>query len=158
MESYQYELVNQDLNRALVALEEPPNLDIDLQQFTSELVDTWAGICEVTWRFSERASRVLMRDKSARICVNEIAKEAVSNAVRHGNASVAKIEIDRMQNDLIEMKISNDGAPPKAKIEKGVGSQMFDELTLEWSLNFDRVSSRTVLSATFPVSMVNLSN
>lgn len=99
-----------------------------------------------------------MRDKSARICVNEIAKEAVSNAVRHGNASVAKIEIDRMQNDLIEMKISNDGAPPKAKIEKGVGSQMFDELTLEWSLNFDRVSSRTVLSATFPVSMVNLSN
>lgn len=156
-EKYQFELVSQDLDRARKALESAPEPEVNFDKISNELVRTWAGICEVTWRVSERAQRVIQRDSSVLICINEIAKEAVSNAVRHGNASTVRIEVERSHDELIEIKAVNNGTAPKSKSEQGLGSKLLDDLTLEWKLSYDRASGKTILSATFPISVINLS-
>lgn len=154
LEQYQIDLVLQDLNRAKDALSKTPSLDVDLQAAMSALSSTWQGICNVRWNISERAARALMRDVNARMCVNEIAKEAVSNAVRHGEAKNAWVEIDRSNDELLIINISNDGRLLPSNFAPGVGSQMLEELTLSWSLHNDRGLGRVVLAANLPIAVI----
>lgn len=154
LEQYQINLVLQDLDRAKAALSKTPNTDVDLPAAMNALVSTWQGICNVKWHVTERASRALVRDSNARMCVNEIAKEAVSNSVRHGEAKNAWIEIDRSSDELLIINISNDGFLLSDNFEPGVGSQMLEELTLNWSLHNDRGLGRVVLAANLPISFV----
>ena len=94
----------------------------------------------------------LKRDANARMCVNEICKEAVSNAVRHGEAKKIKISIDRSQDELLTIDVADDGRGFWGSTKPGVGSRMFDDLTIDWSLSNNRSIGRTLLQARLPLS------
>lgn len=154
LEQYQIDLVLQDLNRAKIALSKTPEVDVNLSAALNDLVSTWQGICDVEWVCTGRADRAISRDANTRMCVNEIAKEAVSNAVRHGEAKNVWIEIDRSSDELLLVTVSNNGRAVPANFVPGVGSQMLDGLTLDWSLTFNRALGRTVMQAQVPISGV----
>jgi two-component sensor histidine kinase len=117
-----------------------------------ELQEVWAGICEVKVSISERAKRALARSDDTSFCVNEILKEAVSNAVRHGDATEAKISIDRIADDLLRIEVSNNGAPPsKGETTQGIGSDLLDEICLTWSREGNR--KQVQLIAELPVKL-----
>ena len=155
LEQYQIDLVKQDLARAAEALSQTPETDVDLEEALSNLATTWAGICEIKFEFSERATRSLQRDANARMCVNEICKEAVSNAVRHGEAKKIKISIDRSQDELLIIEAADDGRGSWGSTKPGVGSRMFDDLTIDWSLSNNRSIGRTLLQARLPLSGIS---
>ncbi len=155
LEQYQLDLVMQDLNRAKEALTKSPELEVDLAAAMSALTSTWKGICNVQWQVTERANRALVRDLNARMCVNEIAKEAVSNAVRHGEAKNILIEVDRSDEEILIIRASNNGRFLTTKEFTGVGSQMLDGLTLDWSLTNNRALGQVVLEAHLPLSMIS---
>lgn len=155
LEQYQIHLVMQDLDRAKVALSKTPELDLDLKSALVQLAETWQGICKVYIHFSQRAERALQRDANARTCVNEIAKEAVSNAVRHGEAKKVWIEIDRTTDDLLLINISNDGRPVASNFKRGVGSQMLNGISLNWTLSNNRANRKTELNAQIPISLTS---
>lgn len=154
LEQYQINLVMQDLNRAAEALSKTPELDVNLPAAMNALIATWQGICEVEWSCTERANRVITRDVNTRMCVNEIVKEAVSNAVRHGEATKATISIDRTADELLLLTVSNNGRPVSEDRVEGVGSEMFEELTLEWSLTNQRSTGLTVLEAELALASI----
>jgi anti-sigma regulatory factor (Ser/Thr protein kinase) len=83
------------------------------------------------------------------MCLNEILKEAVSNAVRHGDATAVDVQIVLTQNE-IELQVLNDGRPAISTSRKGLGSTMFDDLTISWQLARDYDADKTVLSARLP--------
>lgn len=151
LEQYQFNLVLQDLDRAKNALSRVPVLELDLPNAISALSATWQGICDVRWNISHRAERALKRDANARMCVNEIAKEAVSNAVRHGEARSAWVDIDRTGDELLIITISNNGRPLPANPILGVGTQMLDGLTLNWDLSNNKATGLVVLEAQLPI-------
>ncbi len=146
-------MVRQDLARAEVALHSTPVRELDLNRAINELSSTWRGVCDVTIKVSERAARALKRSFEAMFGVNEIMREAVSNAVRHGAATQVEIMIDREADDIIDFVAKNNGMPIKDEITKGTGSSMLDELTVEWNLTQDNRHSKTVLRASIPVSL-----
>lgn len=156
LEQYQIDMVVQDLDRARVALSKTPEIDVNLTQALPNLAATWSGICQVKFSLTGRATRALERDADSRMCVNEICKEAVSNAVRHGEASEVLVEIDRTADELLEIKISNNGRLLDQKQNPGVGSAMFDELTLRWSLTNNRASAQVDLIASLPLSVISV--
>jgi anti-sigma regulatory factor (Ser/Thr protein kinase) len=59
-------------------------------------------------------------------------KEGVSNAIRHGHAKYVEISILEESADAIRIEISNDGVSDSSD-RQGVGSQMLDEITMNWS-------------------------
>jgi two-component sensor histidine kinase len=83
--------------------------------------------------------------------VNEIMREAVSNAVRHGGATNVEIEIDREGDEVIDFVAKNNGQPVNDNFEKGIGSEMLDELTLDWKLKEDKLRGKVLLTASIPV-------
>jgi signal transduction histidine kinase len=58
--------------------------------------------------------------------------ESVSNAIRHGHAKNVEISILEDSADSIRIEISNDGVSDSSD-RQGVGSQMLDEITMNWS-------------------------
>jgi two-component sensor histidine kinase len=156
LEQYQIDLVRQDLTRAADALSKTPETEVDLPVALGNLQTTWKGICEIRFEISERANRSLQRDANARMCVNEICKEAVSNAVRHGEAKAMTIAIDRSADELLIIDASNTGRPVAANNRQGVGSAMLDDLTVEWSLTNNRARGRVVLQAKLPLAGISV--
>ena len=65
-------------------------------------------------------------------CINEIVKECVSNAIRHGQASKVTVTFFDSQDGSISISVTNNGDGP-ISTEQGVGSQMLDEITMSWS-------------------------
>ncbi|MFM6977682.1 MAG: hypothetical protein ACKOWR_03080 [Micrococcales bacterium] len=148
-EPYQIEMVKQDLTRAKENLTNPRQESTNFNRDFQEITSTWRSICTINADISARAQRALDSKQDVRSVTNEIIKEAVSNAVRHGQAKNVNIKLERIQDDILEIEISNDGCKA-INPTPGLGSQMFDELTLSWSLNTK--NNQTTLTAKVPIS------
>ena len=145
------ELVKQDLNRAEAAVNSNLRETMDLDTGLKELQEVWSGICNIQFQVSSRAQRAIERNPDSAFCVNEIAKEAISNAVRHGEATEATVFIDRTEDDILRVEITNNGNPPETDRSKGIGSEMLDEVCISWNLHFNKKQVR--LSAELPVKL-----
>ena len=150
-ERYVLNRVAEDLERARQALLAPPVRTIDLPDSIAQLKATWRGICDIRTNISDRAARALRSNNDACLCVNEIIKEAVSNAVRHGEAKVVNISIDRHDDFSLEIEVSNDGVPLRAQNKLGVGSRLIEELTTDWSIDSSKATGLTVFKANLPL-------
>lgn len=151
VDSVVIELVKQDLRRAEVAVEANLNESIDLTSGLKELQEVWMGICNIQVNVSERAKRALARSLDSSFCVNEIVKEAISNAVRHGDATIANISIDRLADDVLQIEVTNNGAKATSSPVSGIGSEMLDEICLAWELISERNSVRLI--AELPIKL-----
>jgi len=149
VDEFTIQMVNQDLLRATSAIESDQATSVNLEENLKELRDVWSGICSVELKLSERAKRALTRNSDTAFCVNEIAKEAISNAVRHGSAKSAVIDIDRLEDDLLRVEITNTGIPLRSQEKPGIGSEMLDEICLNWNIQNDGKKVRLV--ANLPV-------
>jgi signal transduction histidine kinase len=152
LEPYEIEMVKQDLQRAKLALTKPASRDIDLSSGIDELARAWAGVCEIKVESSARATRAIEINRDVRNCINEICKEAISNAVRHGNAKNAQITLSRDQDDVIQLEVCNDGHTVLREQPNGMGLSMIDDLSLNWALTNERHKGKTCLVAQLPIS------
>ena len=144
--------VKKDLDRAIAALSSPPNLEVKFSSAIKEIIFTWQGICEIDLDIDEAIKKVVTKDSHLSMCVNEIVKEAISNAVRHGDARSAKVSLTSAADGVIDLTVKNDGFAPGFRTTKGLGTTLLDELTVSWSLDFDSATDETVLSARLPFS------
>jgi len=145
------QLVKQDLNRAEFAVDSDIQISTDLDSGLKQIQEVWEGICEVKVQVSSRATRAIERSPDSSFCVNEIVKEAVSNAVRHGDATKVNAVIDRTQDDILFIEVTNNGKPLADNFGVGIGSEMLNEICLSWSLTSDKKTVR--LAAELPVKL-----
>jgi hypothetical protein len=155
LEPYELEMVKQDIARAKSALTKPPSKAVNFSQGIDELVRAWAGVCDIKIESSARASRAIESNRDVRNCINEICKEAVSNAVRHGNAKNAWIYLNREKDDVVEIEVCNDGHRLLRNQTQGMGLAMIEDLSLNWQLTSDRHKGKTCLVAELPIGNKN---
>lgn len=147
------DLAKKDLERAMVALSAPPTIEIQFDTALNELIETWQGVCDIDLHVESMVKQRVTEDSRLTMCVNEILKEAVSNAVRHGDARTAKVSFEIADEGVISLTVINDGNAPGIGVRKGIGSSLLDELTLDWSLGFNSATDQTILTARLPFSM-----
>lgn len=145
-------LAKKDLDRAVAALSSPPSLDVKFAPAIKEIVATWQGVCDVEVQVDSASKKLVSKDPRLSMCVNEILKEAVSNAVRHGDARNAQASLKVADEGVLDLTITNDGSAPRIGGRKGIGSNLLDELTVDWSLGFDSATAQTILTARLPFS------
>jgi two-component sensor histidine kinase len=150
-EQYVLNRVVEDIERARAALTAAPTRKIDLADSLNKMQATWRGICEIKVSITDRAGRSLQKNNDACMCVNEIVKETVSNAVRHGEAKRISVEIDRVDDFELAIRVSNDGLPLSAQKRLGVGSRLIEELTADWSIETIKATGLTVFKANLPL-------
>lgn len=146
------QLVRQDLRKIANAITNPPKPELDLMYELKQLQQTWSGVLDVSFTVSDRAARAIEKNLNMRLALNEICREAATNAYRHGRANILKIVIDRPLDHELTLDITNNGERVTGSA-KGLGLQMLDALTLEWHWDERKTTALTTMSARLPLAL-----
>lgn len=126
--------VNSDLHQALYALRFDQNEKTSVRKVFREIIDVWSGVCEIYLNVPKTVYDIAKRDTNAAESLVEIVREATSNAIKHGGATEIEVTAD-YANGLIHLQVLNNGkAPTKQQASSGYGTQVLNELALNWSL------------------------
>jgi hypothetical protein len=108
----------------------------------------WQGVCEVHVQSTDVCVRSLDADVACREMAVEIMSEAISNAVRHGQATrvVARMECDGTRATLT---VTDNGRGEEVG-SPGLGTRMLDACTLRWER--DPAPGATTLVAVLPAA------
>lgn len=137
--------VGKILDSVIETLRDPQIMDVDLFDSLEEQKSLWSGTCEIRFALPEQVEARIAADTEARFALNEMANEAILNAVKHGQAKTLSISFDLEQDSLIKFKAVNDGKAPSKDTKKSLGSKLFDDLAERWSLT--RLGKKTTLLA-----------
>jgi hypothetical protein len=111
---------------------------------------TWRGVCEVRIDWRSESDFNPSENSPALTCLQDLLIEFVSNSVRHGSATRVDLIItisDTEDGTNIDLEATSD-SPSVRQEERGIGSRMLDDWTLQWSIHSDDDSTR--LAFTLP--------
>jgi signal transduction histidine kinase len=120
----------------------------DVRPVLAEITETWHGLCQIDFELSCEDEQLLKQDSICVETVLEIAREACSNAIRHGSAEHIKLNLDFVAKDLVRIRVENDGTKAGIGSRRGVGSAYLDDCTYSHSLT--QTEGGTLLVATIP--------
>lgn len=144
------EIIRQHIEDALHLLNESPMRHFSVEQGLTKLAALWSGVVEIDVNLDSETADLLEATQTTSSIVIEIVREAVSNSIRHGDASRISIDIhvNAAESDVF-VTVINNGAPLPQQHTAGIGSQLLDDMTLTWSR--ENRSDTVVLTATVPL-------
>ena len=126
------EKVRQDLVRATESLTNLDGPNLDLKTSLADLVELWRGVCTVEVSIDDELFDLISANQVTSHCINEIVKESVTNAIRHGKSRSVEVSIQDLNDGSIQIEVKNNGETNLLG-SPGVGSQILDEITMNWS-------------------------
>ncbi len=141
--------INQTLGSASRALEGFFEEDARIEELLEDITEAWAGVCEVTIDLDQSALHAVAEDPTSRMCVNEIVKELVSNAYRHGHASAVTVRGRLGTSGDLELDATNNGTPIDTDAEPGLGFSTITQLSSHWHI----AANRRGINATIPLAL-----
>lgn len=127
--------VKSDIQRAKEVLVDPPTFDRPLRELLQEIVDTWAGVCDLTYEISPSAEAAVSASQTSTICLVEIVKELISNAKRHGGATKFWLNAHLDQSGDLAIVAGNNGTNKSPSDGGGLGFEMISQLTRNWNFS-----------------------
>lgn len=125
--------IRTDLRRTVDVLDASEVAVASLDDALTRIIGTWSGICEVSTRVDPRVRECLHADTVAGSTVVDLLTEAVSNSVRHGEATRVEIRIADEEPDVIRLTVRDDGSAASDSTGAGLGTSVLEACTLEWS-------------------------
>jgi signal transduction histidine kinase len=114
----------------------------------AEIAETWHGLCKIDLAMSDAVEATLKQDPTCVETVLEIAREACSNAIRHGSAENIHLTVELVDTDLVKLTVINDGTKVDSQSKRGVGSAYLDDCSYSHELVAN--SDGATLIATIP--------
>lgn len=147
------EMIRHHIEDALLLLNDSPLRNYSIQRSINDLAQLWSGLVEIDVVCDATTTNVLDTAQTTSSIVIEVVREAVSNAIRHGDANHIVIEISMSDDDSdVLISITDNGAGIPSVCTPGIGSQLLDDMTLEWSR--ENVDEGVRLSAVVPLQEV----
>jgi hypothetical protein len=110
----------------------------------AEIAKNWDGICELTFTFEAGVAELVDASARAKTAVVEVIREAVNNAVKHGDADEADAVISLAQPGLVKVVVRNAvHSAPGASVSGtageggGYGSKMLGQIAQSWAVKFE---------------------
>jgi len=126
--------VRQDIDNAMQRLGVNDYLDgQSIEELLEQICDLWEGSCEISYRLDPDASSALADDSAAAYCTLEVIREAVNNAIKHGDAKQIEIAAS-LDAEVIELTVTNNGDATQLSTP-GLGSSLYQELALDYKLS-----------------------
>lgn len=141
--------VRQSIRAALTDFLGPSEPASDLRSAIDRLGGLWRGVCDVHFDIDGDAETHLRRDPTAQTSVIDIVMEACANAIQHGRARIVRIAIHMAGPRILTCRVTDDGHLTGSTNAPGLGTQLLDEVCLEWSRTSD--GSETTLWCLLPI-------
>ena len=121
------------LDTALAAIEQDRREVPAIDEALTDLRGLWHAMVTIESRIDLAAAERLAGDAGLRQCVIEICREATSNAIRHGQATVILIDISTSEEAFL-IRVLDNGSGVEDVLVAGLGMGMLDDTCLRWSL------------------------
>ncbi|MFM1779134.1 MAG: hypothetical protein RIS51_279 [Actinomycetota bacterium] len=129
------EQIKSEIDAAIERLSKPDFLEGEsLLAVLEQIRELWSGLSEIKISLSQELNRSITQRPIVAQCVLEIAREGVSNAVKHGNAKNISIEINQVEPQMLMVSVVNDGSLVNQSSEYGVGTALLEDLSHSWSI------------------------
>jgi signal transduction histidine kinase len=145
------EAIASDLKRAIDALKNPALAHLSVEESLLSLRETWQGICDIEVKLGSKTEELINSSQDTVLVLNEILKEALSNSVKHGQATQAKILIRGNKTDGLEILVTNNGTKPIKNFGSGIGNQIFETLCISHELTWNNETKESELLILIPV-------
>lgn len=135
---YESEVLAADLHSrisyALDSFDSPAENSENLIHVLQGLRALWCDTVDIRFSVGKHVEGVLRSHSAASLSVSELIQEATSNAIRHGNARIVHIVVEITDDQRsLAISVSNNGLPLTAEAKSGLGTQLFEDLAIEWS-------------------------
>ena len=140
------------VSQALDDLLESSDSQVSLRESLEELQSVWRGVCEITIDAPQELFERIELDQAVVGCLDELIREAVSNAVKHSNSDEVDVRISQRTVGALDVEIRNSLAAGQTLLPAtplGYGSRIYKEATSSWSLTDD--GQDVILSARLPL-------
>lgn len=136
-------IIQRRLTETLDEISQPRMRSMTVEETLAELQDLWSGAVTITYAISLSATDYLGSISGLQICVSEICREGVSNAIRHGNARNIGITVDARLPGLY-IAITDDGGGVSEAFKPGLGTSMLDETCFDWRFSRNATGGTTL--------------
>lgn len=120
-----------------------------------DTASVWQGICDIHLQTESETIDVLSKDPVANDLVISIVQDAISNSVRHGGATSVEVALHQSEQDLVTLRVTDNGTKGIGSGEAGMGTHMLQDCTVAWSLrpatSTEHSSNGSVLEACLPI-------
>ena len=120
----------------------------EVRPVLAEIAETWHGLCQINVEMTGEVEAALKLDSICVETVLEIAREACSNAIRHGSAENIRLTVEMTEPELVRLTVQNDGTKVDGQAKRGVGSAYLDDCTYQHELEMSPAGA--TLTATIP--------
>lgn len=135
------EEISRDLKAAVLDTSETSFDRSSVAEQLGEMVEQWAGICDLSFNLASGVEALVDSNPVAKSAVVEVIREAVNNAVKHGDADEAEASVALLDQGAIQVVVRNavysDSAEAREVQPRGYGSQVLDQITDGWNLEFE---------------------
>jgi hypothetical protein len=145
----QLELARTDLDRAMEALRDLPELSGDFETELASLKRSWEGVCQIDFSLSKAARDLIGLANTNAFVVNAMVTEAVVNAVRNGSATVVQISVSCLRPGTLSLEIRDNGQIRQPVAIAGGAREL---LALTTKFSAQREGDFTVATAEIPLT------
>lgn len=122
------------------------------QDFFFSQKELWQGVIDLNMTLGAGVAESLSTDTYAAAAVKEVVRETIINAVKHGKASKAQLDLTLLPSsehlETLNIVLTNDGSLPEVT-DKGLGSAVLEELVPNALLRHE--NNQTVFEASLPI-------
>ena len=138
--------IKAEIDASVARLSNPDFLEGEsLLAVLEQIRELWSGLSEIEISISNELNKTLTKRPIVAQCVLEIAREGVSNAVKHGKAKKIAIAIEFAEPEMLMVRVINDGETIAQSAELGVGTALLEDLSHSWSIRSE--AGQTELTA-----------
>jgi hypothetical protein len=127
------ESVRGDIAGALARVGFDSGQSYSFEQAQQEISKIWAGTVEAKWQVQPEALEALRRNPATSECLAEVLREAVSNASKHGQATMVEITVN-IEDSVLALEAKDNGSTSNTGKTQGLGTELLDDVCSSWTL------------------------
>lgn len=120
-----------ELEETLLSLTAPDQDAVDVRESLDRSQQLWHGVADVATSLDDAAATALSTDPVAAGLVLDLAVEATSNAIRHGEASVVDIRISRATASTLVLSVRENGKGFMPRSGSGLGVEVLTRCSID---------------------------
>lgn len=145
--------IRHPIDSALSHLDELDAGTTDITRGISDLAELWAGVVDIDAEIEPDATDALRDVPATSSSVVEIVREALSNAIRHGDAAHIRVQVRLSEsNGDVLIRVANDGQPVPASAVPGLGTTLLTDLAVSWSRQ--NIDGQVIVDAIVPLEAI----
>ena len=128
------EQIRDDVQAALDQLQSSPDDIYDFEEVLDSIVALWEDVVDFRIHIQPEVLNKFHNNSGASDAAIELVREAINNAMKHSDPTEISISLTLDQPTVFQLRVWNNGENLKGMPNQGYGSQLFEELCLDWAL------------------------